>query len=91
MVNDGGSWGYNIVDALGNAFHIRFDRSFIIENGKVVGNQPGTIYISCPQTLGLVKVLDQELFRRIVLRDTEHIDPNKASEAIGDFAPQPQD
>ena len=71
VVNDGGSWGYNIVDSLGHMFQVRFDRSFIIENGKVVGNQPGTIYISSPKTDGLVKVLDQDGFRQIILKGTE--------------------
>ena len=71
MVNDGGSWGYKMVDSRGHEFQIRFDRSFIIENGKVVGNQPGTIYISSPETKGLVKVIDQDGFRRIILRGSE--------------------
>jgi uncharacterized protein (UPF0218 family) len=69
MVNDGGTTWLTIIDSKGKKFDVYFDRRFRVENGRIVGNEPGTIYLNAyPTDSNAVMVINQDEFRNKVLR-----------------------
>jgi hypothetical protein len=69
MVNDGGTTWLTIIDSKGKKFDVYFDRRFRVENGRIVGNEPGTIYLNAyPGDSNAVMVINQAEFRSKVLK-----------------------
>jgi len=70
LFNDGGTAMLKICDAKGHEFEVYFDFRFVGTNVAALVKAPGTVYLNAyPGSTNSVLVIDQDGFRRTVLRN----------------------